>query len=204
MLASWYGSLNAWRCSFSQITADHGGGYQYRLCSRKDALTEACFQATPLEFAHPEKHTLRFANPSRDHEINATMVTEGGGIGWMRNPKPATFRGCDYVIGPWTKPRGYHCNYNHVHCIGCGPPNYPDDAACPVDNCTAKYPGTPSNVASVPSIFPDLTAGLDGHSFSIEDQVKVPSSIAAGEYVVGFRWDCESSLPPAPHHYCMP
>ena len=74
-----------------QLTANHGGGYQYRLCpAGPKALTEACFQENPLEFAHPDKQMLRFANASLDRWIDATMVTEGAGIGWMRNPKPVS------------------------------------------------------------------------------------------------------------------
>ena len=43
-----------------QQSANHGGGYQYRLCKLgPDPLTEACFQKTPLEFA-VEKHVLRY------------------------------------------------------------------------------------------------------------------------------------------------
>jgi hypothetical protein len=33
------------------IKTNHGGGYQYRLCPAGEALTEACFQRTPLAFA---------------------------------------------------------------------------------------------------------------------------------------------------------
>ena len=33
-----------------QIRANHGGGYQYRLCSADEPLIEACFQANPLDF----------------------------------------------------------------------------------------------------------------------------------------------------------
>ena len=33
-----------------QITANHGGGYQYRLCPGDQALTEECFSQTPLMF----------------------------------------------------------------------------------------------------------------------------------------------------------
>jgi hypothetical protein len=29
--------------------------------------------------------------------------------------------------------------------------------------------------------------------YAIEDTVLVPADIPAGEYVVGFRWDCEQS-----------
>ena len=32
------------------IAANHGGGYQYRLCPTDEPLTEACFQRTPLAF----------------------------------------------------------------------------------------------------------------------------------------------------------
>ena len=43
------------------ITANHGGGYSYRLCKRhsknnKD-LTETCFQQNPLSFVG-DKHTV--------------------------------------------------------------------------------------------------------------------------------------------------
>jgi hypothetical protein len=33
-----------------QILANHGGGYQYRLCPADEPLTEACFQKHPLGF----------------------------------------------------------------------------------------------------------------------------------------------------------
>ena len=32
------------------IQANHGGGYQYRLCPRNEELTEECFQKNPLRF----------------------------------------------------------------------------------------------------------------------------------------------------------
>ena len=31
----------------------------------------------PLEFATPTRHMARFADPSRDIEINATLVVDG-------------------------------------------------------------------------------------------------------------------------------
>jgi len=33
------------------INANHGGGYQYRLCKKSSWPTEECFQATPMKFA---------------------------------------------------------------------------------------------------------------------------------------------------------
>jgi hypothetical protein len=44
-----------------QQSANHGGGYQYRLCPASEPLTEACFQKQPLAFAN-EKQMLRCAN----------------------------------------------------------------------------------------------------------------------------------------------
>jgi hypothetical protein len=41
-----------------------------------------------LEFAFPDKHTLRFQDSRLDREINATLVAEGGGRGWMIYPWP--------------------------------------------------------------------------------------------------------------------
>ena len=71
-----------------QSTAPHGGGYIFRLCPANESLTEDCFNQVPLEFATPEKHTLRFADSKLDREINATLVTGGGGKGWMVWPWP--------------------------------------------------------------------------------------------------------------------
>eukprot|EP01050_Picozoa_sp_SAG11_P035933 SAG11_NODE_13419_length_656_cov_0.551167_1_plen_72_part_00 len=42
----------------------HGGGYAYRLCPASSALTEACFQRHPLQFA-PNKSALLLPGGSR-------------------------------------------------------------------------------------------------------------------------------------------
>lgn len=175
-----------------QLTADHGGGYRYRLCPATEPLTEACFQAHPaLEFATPAFHTLRFANSSRDRVIPAMVVTEGGGLGWMRNPRPPTWHTCDYVTSAtWDPVHGEHCQWK---CPGCGPPLWAADGACPASSCADKYPGTPEDVGNVGSIFPDPTKGLDYHTYAIEDAVVVPAAIPPGHWVVGFRWDCEQT-----------
>ena len=89
------------------VRYNHGGGYQYRLCPSSEPLTEECFMRRPLEFANPTKHTARFADPSRDREINATLVVDGPAKGWMRLPLPnPTMLACDYAVAP-----GSHCWY---------------------------------------------------------------------------------------------
>mmetsp|Transcript_33210 Transcript_33210/g.86951 ORF Transcript_33210/g.86951 Transcript_33210/m.86951 type:complete len:374 (+) Transcript_33210:25-1146(+) len=167
-----------------QQTADHGGGYQYRLCPADQQLTEACFQQTPLKFTNSH-HWLRFADPTLDRAIPATVVAAGGGLGWMRYPIPPRFATCDYVVVPPA-----HCEYK---CPGCGAPKFAADSACPATSCADYYPGTPRDVAAVPEIFPDPVPGMDMHAYAIEDTVEVPFSVPPGEYVVGWRWDCEQT-----------
>ena len=65
-----------------QATAPHGGGYIFRLCPANETLSEECFNRIKLEFAFPDKHTLRFADEKLDRDVKATVVTEGGGKGW--------------------------------------------------------------------------------------------------------------------------
>ena len=58
---------------------DHGGGYQYRLCKKAAgrAITEACFQQTPLAFAS-SKQTVIYEDGSHPNAtLTAVDVTEG-------------------------------------------------------------------------------------------------------------------------------
>merc|ERR1711865_57037 len=88
-----------------------------------------------------------------------------------------------------------HCWYK---CPGCGPPKYAADGACPTGsgslykNCADKYPGTPTNVGST-AVFPNPMRGVDVHTFAVEDTLQVPAGIPPGDYVLGFRWDCEQT-----------
>ena len=45
------------------LRANHGGGYQLRLCPRSSELTEACTQKMPLPFAG--KQSLQLSNGTR-------------------------------------------------------------------------------------------------------------------------------------------
>jgi hypothetical protein len=176
-----------------QYTASHGGGYQYRLCPAEAPLTEACFQKTPLKFATPLRHTVRYANRSVD--IGATLVPDAvtGTGDWMLNPIPS--RQSDYVSCDKVMPRGEHCDWK---CPGCGAPTYAADGACPT-KCAESYPQYfPSGfayVAADPDIFPDPLPGFDSnyHEYAVEDHLVVPEDIPAGDYVLGWRWDCEQS-----------
>jgi hypothetical protein len=156
----------------------------------------------PLEFGS-DKHMLRFKDPSLDFEINATLVAEGGGRGWMRYPFPDYgHMNCDYNATA-VEPDG-HCptnesymnpvnsSYHDRHCPKCSAPWYANDDAC-VTVCSKHFPGTPSNAGADPKIFPWPVGRHGFHDFAVEDTVKVPANIPPGDYVLGWRWDCEMS-----------
>ena len=200
-----------------QQTAAHGGGYQYRLCPASEPLTEECFQRHPLEFASPYTHTARFADPALDRKIKATPVVDGPAKGWMRLPLPfISDVACDYVVTEghcqWDAP-------DFTRCPGCKPPHYASDTACP-STCKPQWPELPANAGSDPNVFPDplpgarallarrtslirlprsppcldaasIHPGHEFHHYAIEDLLKVPADLPAGEYVLGWRWDCE-------------
>ena len=69
------------------ITANHGGGYQYRIAPANESLTEAAFQRTPLPFTGPSQ--IRYLDGSLGKLFNRTEVSEGTsppGSTWAMNP----------------------------------------------------------------------------------------------------------------------
>ena len=63
------------------MAANHGGGYQYRLCKipaggKKD-LTEECFQQTPLKFHGDVQWTQEGQDTSTKKVFPAMRTTEG-------------------------------------------------------------------------------------------------------------------------------
>ena len=132
------------------VRANHGGGYQYRLCALERNLTEACFQETPVGFA---RHTqLEWANGTR-LTIASTYVEDGVlpvGSTWAMNPLP----------------------YSNT----ASPPEFEP----PCDELPWPYGDV------------GLCSGRDPYDVAIVDTLVVPD-VAAGDYVLGFRWDCEKS-----------
>ena len=60
---------------------------------------------------------------------------------------------------------------------------------CPTASC--HRPGLPHGGAW--DQFPRPLNGIDTHTFAVEDELAVPADIPAGEYVLGWRWDCEAT-----------
>ena len=76
------------------IVANHGGGYQYRLCSKKDQLTEECFQRTPLKF-HGDDQWVQYGDDGVKVVFKANRTSVGTwppGSQWTKNPIPACDR----------------------------------------------------------------------------------------------------------------
>lgn len=77
------------------IRANHGGGYQYRLCPAGEPLTEKCFFKAPMPFAS-ETQTLTWSNSTHPTAvetfvINGTYTSVGTlpvGSTWAMNPLP--------------------------------------------------------------------------------------------------------------------
>jgi hypothetical protein len=166
-----------------EITAQHGGGYIYQLCkasSNKD-ITEECFASNPLEFAKPYTQRMIFSDPSKDYDLNMTVVAEGGGTGWAFNPFIYSSNApCDWNPSV----TGEHCKWN---CKKCGAPWYAADGACPDPNC-GHHKELPSTINYGKGVKYPVHGGN-----TIEDSVVVPTSIPVGEYVLRWRWDCEAS-----------
>ena len=151
------------------ITANHGGGYSYRLCKiPKDegvaGLTEECFQANHLEFVGDKQWIQYGEDESTRIEIPATRTANGTfpeGSQWTKNPIPA--------------------------CIGGLGGFYYDSAECPIG--TQFQPPKPNlygfGVNSAHTVKP--------FQFNIVDLVKIPTDLKAGHYVMSFRWDVEQT-----------
>ena len=150
--------------------------------------------------------------------MNATLVTQGGGAGWMVHPFPEMRDGDgDYEVEP-----GKHCFYPNGtrddghggsipckdspgwggrrcwgDCHGCGAPNYAADGACPwpAGLTVAAYPGITMDGRGSDPHGPNRgpAPGISPSEYALEDALKVPLDISAGEYVLSYRWDCEAT-----------
>ena len=150
------------------IRANHGGGYSYRLCKLPEegrkALTEECFQETPLRFVGDKQWVQFGEDESTRFEFQAVRTDQGttpAGSQWTKNPIPA----CNGLSGGYNDPNPSCINGTQF------PPPRSDLEGFGVD---------PKNTMKA---FP----------FSIIDLVRIPKDLEAGDYVISFRWDCEQS-----------
>lgn len=170
-----------------QIENNHGGGYHFRLCPADEELTEECFQRTPLDFVQDQQGIV-FKNGTI-LPIQGKFVTEGThpkGSMWSMLAIPATWFGPRCLPGPNdTTDTPYACEeWEHHNVDGeCKP--CPETLGSDCSRCDNG--DTPS--------FPPPCDGCVGntHSHGIRDMVEIPSHLAPGKYVLGWRWDCEAT-----------
>lgn len=145
------------------IRANHGGGYQYRLCP-EGSLSEECFQRTPLEFT--KRTWLEFRNGSR-LEIQSKYLSIGttpANSTWAMNPVPF----CDE--------RRDQCTSAAIQAKGSFEP--------PCQGSDSREEATD------PRPHP-LCSGAFPFGVTIVDELRIPESLTAGNYVLGLRYDCE-------------
>lgn len=170
------------------ISANHGGGYSYRLCRSDGNVSEECFQSSPLRFAG-DKSWIVYTDGHRK-EFTRTTVRVGtfpAESEWARNPIPgcrmcSTYERCGTPLEPGPPP---------------GTAAWHDWNVCSA-NCdggeTFKLPSCPAGTAQFPEVVPGLSSFENvTWDFSIMDHVIVPPSIQPGDYLLSWRWDCEQT-----------
>lgn len=192
-VATWVAG-GAAKVSQGSLYANHGGGYQYRLCRASEFTAdgpsnEECFQRTPLEYASNSSWVQYGDDESNTTEFAAVRVTDGNTAG----VKPAG--------SVWTKFSVPNCaDYSCVR----------DDAA----NTTEFAPPAPGVFGFGGAEFPimyekeqsDAAAqnktgptAADAYvemkrryDFRIVDAVKVPDGLS-GKFVLSWRFDSEQT-----------
>jgi len=156
------------------VSAHHGGGYAYRLAPADGPLTEEVFRKTPLDFVGNsilrwggDKATqLEFNTTERGWETN--VGTTPAGSTWRKFPVPTVLWGRE---GPSFEPV---CEES--------------------DECKlAVLTGRTSGVAGICKCSGHSNGGPLLPNLEVVDNVMVPEGLAAGKYVLQWRWDCEET-----------
>eukprot|EP00658_Telonema_sp_P-2_P085549 TRINITY_DN977_c0_g2_i1.p1 TRINITY_DN977_c0_g2~~TRINITY_DN977_c0_g2_i1.p1 ORF type:complete len:373 (+),score=31.12 TRINITY_DN977_c0_g2_i1:132-1250(+) len=151
------------------LRANHGGGFQWRLCPLSANLTEECFQRMPLPFVG--RQYLQYPNgtrtliPSKYAYANGSVaaITADGqmpiGITWATNPLPDGVQ--KGSVGNFSKDGKWEFE--------------PPCDSVEMDGNT------------------NLCSGERPFAISVVDIVKIPKGTAPGNYVLGWRWDVEET-----------
>jgi hypothetical protein len=159
------------------ITANHGGGYQYRLCPNNGGdRNETCFQKMPLDFVG-DTQWIQFGHGmdvNNRTEIPAVTVSGDKVIPvnstWRRNPVPP----CNTPIsgGAVSKRK----------CLG---PTFKP----PIPGLYGFGPGACGSSEVICNLKQFREHNFD---FGIVDKVHVPD-LPEGEYILSFRWESEQT-----------
>ena len=178
------------------VRNNHGGGYQYRVCPAEEEPSEKCFRRHPLPFMR-DRQAILLANGTA-LPIPGTFVDVGtlpAGSTWAMLPIPEAGLGPRCLPGPNdTDATPYHCEHwegrdtpsrGHVPgpCEPCPETAGSDCSRCDNGGVDAKSPA-----------FPPPFEGVQGAPIEgVLDVLQVPSTLPPGEYVLGWRYDCEAT-----------
>jgi hypothetical protein len=189
-----------------QVRNNHGGGYQYRIAplpANFSDLKESDFK--PLDFVQ-DQQAIVFPNGStmKLSAEQTTFVSEGtlpeGGT-WAMMPMPPTLLGPCCIPGPHDNATTPHKCIKGETCRGtpkgpCEPcPQTPgtDCSRCDqvqtVEPGRYTRPGVPAFPAPCEAGPNGKCEGVDWNGYAVKDVVKIPASLPAGKYILGFRYD---------------
>ena len=151
--------------SLVRLTTRSGRAAAPSLCPLESNLTEECFQQTPMPFA--DSSSLMMSNGTMV-KLSSTFVSVGTqpvGSTWQMLGIPDT---------------------HHVRPGGEGPA---EDWTFPPPCYEPRY----AEHAPLPGLAEGRCSGQWMNNITIYDQLVVPAHLAPGKYVLGLRWDCETS-----------
>jgi len=154
--------------------ANHGGGYQYRLCPKEQLKEgEDCFQKTPLEFASEQSWIQRGANRTAIRAVRVSDANSAGvkpsGSTWTKNPLP-------------------ECQDEGNTCVPTFIPALPGLYGQGSAYAQCEYEYSQGRLCSQEQ----WDEFVDLFNFTIVDEVKIPTGLE-GEYVLSWRWDSETT-----------
>jgi len=170
------------------IIANHGGGYAYRLCPKSSNLTEACFQRHHLEFASDTSWIQWGEDKGNRTSFPATRISKGTfpeNAQWTKNPIAPCWGEVGGASAPFGFPGISSCRKTQFPPIlqDVVPPRHP---YFPLPGLYGYGIGTIGQAI-------DKEYFHERFRFLIVDQVKIPSDLAPGDYVLSWRWDAEQT-----------
>lgn len=172
------------------ISANHGGGYNYRLCKADGNVTEECFLQNSLRFAGDDSWVVY--PDGRKVAFKTEKTTEGtypSGSEWARGPVPAcymcnAYEKCGAPLPPTPGPNASSVWNTQVDCY----------AACDGSTSSKASGSCPEGTPQFPEALPGISGfGKKVWEWSIMDKVVIPKDLEVGEYLLSWRWDCEES-----------
>lgn len=142
------------------LSAQHSGGYSYRLCPKDVTLSEECFQSNTLTFADTNSSIHWNDDSAADKKILTRTYVAPDGSQWRTNPVPACVGALE------SRPHGHatpDCQFGTEFESG-------------FDEFHQGFL-RPANTGK--------------NRWSVMDEVNVPNK--PGQYVLGWRWDCEEA-----------